>query len=106
MENQKQPKSEQELKYQAVIDMIDSKGFELLRAHMRAEQDKYRNNIVQFLRSKEEGDTVAIKCRMAQQGIDVIENILFGQHLRDLLDNLNPNPKKDQDLADQGGQLY
>jgi hypothetical protein len=98
-------KSEQELAFKEFLDTINSKGFKIFEQHLRSRQELYKRDIVQFLRSSEDNEIVAIKTRMAQQAIDIIENILT-THIDEIKDKINPERKKDYKLEAQGGQLY
>jgi tRNA U54 and U55 pseudouridine synthase Pus10 len=106
MSNQLQ-KDELALKYKAFIDMIQSESFAVFRAHLEIVQAKYKRDIVQFLRSSDEAELVGIKCRLAQQAIDIIENI-FTVHVDEIKRELNPEVGKRtyERLDEQGGQLY
>lgn len=99
-------RSQQELQYKAFYDMVHGEPFAMLREHMREQQEKYRKDIVHFLRSKEDDELIAKKCRLAQQAIDIIENTLFGVHINEIMEKLNPNKKTDEKLSAQGGQIY
>ena len=79
----------------------------MYRAHMQVVQSKYKRDIVQFLRSNDTNAEAGMRCRLAQQAVDLIENF-FTVHVDELKRELNPDGGKRNDdrLDEQGGQLY
>lgn len=104
---EKAMQDQQELKYKNFIDMLQSDAFAMYRAHMQIVQDKYKRDIVQFLRSSDNNQIVGEKARLAQQAIDIIENT-FTTHVEDVKKDLNPSygKREGERLEEQGGQVY